>query len=130
MLTVISPGEVELWEAILTLVYMFLLIGSAFTVDRLTSGGKKERKDMTTDEIQGEDKKTAKRQLRHLVDDLGMKFVIDCGMERSHMVKVTQGQREEIHLLFKRSLGADELNEVTMQEMMTCLLPESICERV
>jgi hypothetical protein len=49
---------------------------------------------MSAEERKADDMKNARRQLRHLVDDLGMKFVIDCGMEKSHMTKPSQGEKE------------------------------------
>jgi len=131
VLKVISPDEVELWEAILTFIFMFLLVLTSYIADRIFNT-KKEIKfeDMTEDEKKEYLRLDAKRKLKHLVDDQTMKFVLDMAMSDPKDSKYSASNREELHLLFKYALQVEDLKKVPMQDYIHVLLPESIIESI
>jgi hypothetical protein len=114
----------------LTFVFMFLLIISAFAVDKCSSKKKVEMSEMNDDEKEEYRRLDAKRKLKHLVDDQSMKFVIDMAMSSPNDDKFSPANRKEVLMLFKDALKVDDLSKVSMQEFIHVLLPESIIESI
>jgi Ca2+/Na+ antiporter len=130
VLSVVTPDEVDLWEAILTFVFMFCLILTAFVGDKCSSKKKTDFSMMTDSEKKEYLRLDAKRKLKHLVDDQSMKFVIDMAMSNPKDEKFSSSNREELHQLFKYALQVTDLSKVSMQEFIHVLLPESIIESI
>jgi len=73
VLQVISPGEVELWEAILTFSYFVILVILAYAADRYKASQvdhEKQQEEST--------KKVAKTALRAMVDRHGTFNILEC----------------------------------------------------
>jgi len=67
-LKVISEGEVELWEAILTLVFFFILIILSYTADKIN-----ERKLKKEEEIRGQKPESVPERALE-IEEAAMKF--------------------------------------------------------
>jgi solute carrier family 8 (sodium/calcium exchanger) len=82
-LEIISPGVIEMWEAIFTLVCTGILLLSAYGMDRCRRRGKADEED-DDEEGSGDDeedelaRKMAKSALRILARKKGDRYVIEC----------------------------------------------------
>ena len=74
VLVVISPGIVELWEALVTLGFLFLLVIIAYSCDKAH-----ENKENAEEQRKIEKRKASKAALRILVKKFGVKSVLQVG---------------------------------------------------
>lgn len=136
VLVVISPGVVELWEALVTFGFMIILCIMAYTCDVCHS--KKE----TLEERRREDNRRAsKAALRILVKKFGMKAIIEVGQGSTKpeslpsKIEMSEQDIENINNYFSALLTVDpkkpvKASDATVDDLLDCLTAENAVERI
>lgn len=117
-----SPCEVETWEAWLTLVFFFFLIGFAYGADKINAYFEDKKKTVAQlqEEKNKEDIKMAKNNLRNIAKEKGQDIVIEVA-QGIHSQAVSESKQREIKYLFMKILDKDDLSNVTPAELLACL---------
>lgn len=134
VLVVISPGYVELWEAIVTLAYMAVLCIIAYSCDVCHTKGEsvEERKFQ-------EKRKVAKAALRILAKKFGTKAMLEVGQgnqpDLPRNVHMSEQDVDNINSYYSTLLTTDakepiEARDVPVDELLNCLSPDNSVERI
>lgn len=125
VLGVISPGEVELWEAILTVAFFVILIILAYIADRY-----KARSEKASDKEAKQAIAIRKTALRAKSNVFGTHATLEAAQGRKHGDKITDQDVSDIQDLFKFVLERETLENVSVDEFMDALNPENPLERI
>jgi len=114
-----TEGYVTYIEAVLTLLFFFLLIGCAFVADRVNS--LRMAKQMSKTQLL---KVQKQQQGLHAKDEI-IRMVEDKGMTKAQVLESVYGKgalrqtprNHEIQALFKTALGVDDLQEMDLAEL-------------
>ena len=133
-LVVISPGYVELWEALVTLGFMLILCIIAYSCDVChTKGEDKEERRFQ------EQRKVAKAGIRIFDRRLGKKVMLEIGQgitpELGKGSHLSEDDIDQINKYYAAILTTDPLQpidprEVSIDELLNCLSPENAVERI
>lgn len=126
-LSVWTPDEITLEEALITLFLTGILIGSAFSADRYRQR-QREKLGTNEDDEDGEEEednelemKFAKTALRMEAKVKGESYCIECVTGGPNADKATPQERETIRENFKKTLKIDNLKEVDMGQLLGAL---------
>jgi solute carrier family 8 (sodium/calcium exchanger) len=135
---IISPGVIEMWEALVTLFCTGLLLASAYGMDRCKNRAREKSgiKDDEDEEGSGSDgddeeelaRKMAKSALRILAKKKGDRFVIEC--VTGGLSKIDSDEKNKVQDHFKRVLSVDSLDTVDIHTLLDALKAENINERI
>lgn len=108
VLMVISKDYIEMWEAVLTLVFFLILVIAAFAADKYNQS--KMKRLQTDSERQEEDDKliisSAKAELRYLSDQKGIAYVVGAATKD---LNKEDAELEKVRNMFKTALASDNL---------------------
>ena len=136
VLVVISPGYVELWEALVTLGFMLLLVIIAYSCD--VCHGKGE----SLEERRREEKRKAtKAAIRILTKKFGVKTMLEVGQgnnieQQRGAPKLEPGDIDNINSYFTTLLTTDpkgppvKPTDVSINQLLDCLQPDNAVERI
>mmetsp|Transcript_20110 Transcript_20110/g.24785 ORF Transcript_20110/g.24785 Transcript_20110/m.24785 type:complete len:338 (+) Transcript_20110:490-1503(+) len=128
VLVVISPGVVELWEALITLGFMGILVIVAYCCDKAHKNKENEQEQRLQ-----EKKKVTRTALRILVKKFGIKSVLKVGQgdqpEQDSYTPMTAGDIDNINFYFRELLEKDP-REATIDELLDCTQAENAVERI
>ena len=122
----------DVWEAWLTLVFFFILVGLAYGADRIKACY--EDKKRTNKEVEEKDRedemKIKKSHLRNLAKEHGETVILAVaqGISSSHST-IADSEAKEIRSLFKEILGVENLSNCEMPQLLTVLQPDTLLER-
>jgi solute carrier family 8 (sodium/calcium exchanger) len=127
VLSVITPDEVTLLEAFLTVGYMVILLIFAYSADRCTA-----RSTDAKEEEENNKKLAMKARLRLLGKKYGMKAIVECCYEQKPDggVRVKANDAADIQEYFRRLLDVQDLHAVPLDEIIDCMNPENPVERI
>lgn len=126
VLGVISPGEVEVWEAFLTVGFFIMLIILAYMADRY-----KARQVNKEDEIEKNALSIRKTALRSYAKTYGTFAVLEAAQDRKTDGKeIKEEDFKNIQDYFMIVLGRSSLAGVAMDELLDALNPENPLERI
>jgi len=133
VLLIISPGVVELWEALVTLAFIFVLCILAYTCDvcQTKSESQEERR-------QEEIRKSSKAALRILVKKFGLLSVISVGQtlrRPEDMPNMSEQDVANIIQYFTTLLTVDpkqpvKPNEASVDDLLDCVTADNVVERI
>ena len=137
-LVVISPGVVELWEAILTLGFMLILVALAYGCDKLHESGETE-----SEKREAEKRKVTKAAIRNLSKRFGIRTLIEVGQGERRPDKLAKPNQpditdEEIKMTvdyFTILLTEDPADpkgpeDASIDELLECLASDNAVERI
>ena len=134
VLVVITPGQVDLWEACVTLAFMLILCIVAYSCDVCHTKGE----DKETRRFQ-EQRKVAKAGIRIFDRRFGKKVMLEIGQgitpELHRGSQLSEDDIEQINKYYKAILTTDPLNpvdpkDVGIDELLNCLSPDNAVERI
>jgi solute carrier family 8 (sodium/calcium exchanger) len=132
-LEIISPGVIQMWEAIFTLLCTLILLLSAYGMDRCRRNSMKDGEEEDEEDEDGEDeeeelaRKMAKSALRILARKKGDRYVIECvtggkNIDAEDKTKCTEN--------FKKVLSLESLDTVDVGSLVDALKADNINERI
>lgn len=135
-LVVISPGVVELWEAILTLTFMIILVGLAYGCDKFHAKGETE-----SEKRQAEKRATTKAAIRIFAKRFGIRTMIEVGQGERNPKQMpgTQIMTDEdikLSVEYFTTLLSEDPNDpknpedASVDELLECLAADNAVERI
>ena len=133
VLKVITPNEVEIWEAVLTFVFFPILLIVSYAADRCAT----YYKDQEASEAELKEKKeeeankVIKSKLRKIATALNNDVVIQVCQEinNAETNKVDPKQKSEIIKLYQDLFQTNNLKSVQVPQLLKALQPDSLLER-
>ena len=129
VLVVISPGYVEMWEALLTLGFMILLVTVAFACDK-----QHENKENKEEQAEEEKRKVTKAAIRIMNRKFGMKAMLEVGQghtpQLSKDVVMSDQDMVNIKAYYTLLLMGKDPKEAEIDELLDCLQADNIVERI
>ena len=141
VLVVISPGYVELWEALTTLAFMGILCIIAYSCDVCATKGEN-----TTEKKMEEKRKVTKAAIRILRKKFGVRPMLEVGHGQEVQLlnknqKMSEADVDNINEYYAILLTKDIMDledrakwadpkEATVDELLECLNPENAVERI
>lgn len=125
VLTVISPGRVELWEAGLTLGFMLVLVICAFAADKASERAlnkEDKKKEMT--------RLASKSALRVLRKKFGTRALLDVARTNQPTKDVVKEDVDKIVSYFCTVLEVDSLADIGIEGLLDALDPDNPIERI
>lgn len=128
-LTTISPEEVDLTEAWLTLIYFFVLVILAFIADRVNHKIQEKNKSKEDKELEEIESKLQqyKLKLKSFANKKTAEYVV--GVADGSRQADNEAEGREIKDLYKDILKKDNLNQVPVAELNAVLQPTTLLER-
>lgn len=127
-LVVISPGVVEMWEACVTLGFMFVLVIIAYSCD--VCHGKGEDKE---EQRANQRRQVTKAAIRILAKKFGVKPMLEVGQgdepKLSKNLNMSPADKENILSYYEVLLGKPA-GEASIDELLDCLNPDNAVERI
>ena len=129
VLVVISPGYVEIWEALVTLGFMVILIVVAYSCDKSHS-----RSENLQEQKREEERQVIKTAIRILDKKFGKKAMLEVGQghrpeQLPRNVFMSDVDIKNINEYYAKLLDKDP-QEATIDELLDCLQPENAVERI
>jgi len=125
-----SEGEIEVWEAWLTLSFFAILVILSYAADRANKYmvDKKKSIEQKREDEKKNDIATFKAKLRKIVLEKGANVVLEVAQGRK-VDGISDTKYREIVSLFKQVLQTDDLNSFTLDELHSCVQADSLFER-
>ena len=127
VLTIISPGEVEIWEAAMTCAFFLCLILLAYVIDRLSQKGENQAANLTNDEDNKKD--VAKCALRAMASRYGTFNILEAA-RGNDPPKMTQDQIELAVANYMIIFDVEELGLVPISDLLEVLNSVNPLERI
>ena len=128
VLVVISPGYVELWEALVTLGFMVMLIVIAYSCDKAH-----ENKENQEEQRKNDKRNASKAALRILVKKFGVKSILQVGKgeepDQDDKNPIHEGDKENIIRYFEELLDKD-IKDAAIEELLDCTQADNAVERI
>lgn len=128
VLVIISPGVVELWEALVTLGFMVALVVVAYSCDKMH-----ENKENEEEKRINEKRAASRAALRILVKKFGIKAIIQVAQgktpDQDAYVPMSAMDMDNINNYYKLLLENDP-REATIEELLECTQIENAVERI
>lgn len=128
-LTTISPEEVDLTEAWLTLIFFFVLVILAFIADRVNHKIQEKNKSKEDKELEEIESKLQqqKLKLKSFANKKTAEYVV--GVADGSRQADNEAEGREIKDLYKDILKKDNLNQIPVAELNAVLQPTTLLER-
>ena len=127
-LVVISPGVVELWEALVTLGFLVMLLVIAYSCDKAH-----ESKENAEEQRKSEKRKASKAALRILVKKFGVKAILQVGKgeepEPDEKNPMSAADQKNIISYFEHLLDKS-VKDAAVDELLDCTQADNAVERI
>lgn len=132
VLRISTPDEVTLFEALLTFAFFFILLIFSYSADRYKA--RKDKKIETEEQKEQREqekiKMAAKAKLRQIAKTKEPRFVIECVTGGPSLQIASSEEINDIKANFKLALGVQNLNGISVNELMAVLDNPNLIERI